>query len=128
MGIDHDKFFLQAAALWDGKTPLAIEDSDHFFWDSDDFWSFTDEMTEEEVSKVKLVDCVPQFAPILDPDEWLYDVLPEDGESPDVIVEAAKVFNDAAKAAGPISWLPSGRRIDPWSVIDRVEFQKQSVR
>ncbi len=71
-----------------------------------------------------VVNCEPQYAPFFDVDDFMCDVLDEDGEVPSQIEEAAKAFNEAVKAYGkPISFLPGKTRVRQSLIEDAMKGQ-----
>ncbi len=77
---------------------------------SDDFDELIDQWEGSEPPMI--VNCEPEFAPFFEVGDFMCDVLPEDGEVPSEIEEAAKAFNDAVKAyETPISYIPGKTRV-----------------
>lgn len=88
---------------WDGNTPLYSDALDEYL-----FYKDPEELAEDEdlaVDDLRLYICSPQYGRSIDTD-YFQDELPEDGEVPDVILEAMEKLNAAIKAAGPLSWIP----------------------
>jgi len=74
-----------------------------------------EEFCEDEgnkVSELRLIICEGQYLPLIS-DDYGCDVLAEDGELPDAAIDAVEKFNDAIKAAGPVSWYPGKKRLAP---------------
>jgi len=103
---------------WDTQTPLVIFKTDTYFFDSD---SLTRYCRQNSVSPehLQLVICEPVYGSELDAADYLSGELPEDGEIPEEIQEAANKFNEAIQAAGPLCWIQgtSAATIDPASLI-----------
>jgi len=91
---------------WDGKTPLAIFDSDTYFFDADQI----DYHCEDHGCKpedLRLVFCVPIKPKYIYADDLFCDELPEDGSVDDADVLAAiDALNKAVERAEPFSWYP----------------------
>lgn len=86
--------------------PVAIYRDDHYFWDDDDILEYCE---EEGINpdRLMLVLCKPCDLPVLDANDFLKDVLPEDQYCEDKgILEAAAAFNEAVKKATSIFWYP----------------------
>jgi hypothetical protein len=89
---------------WDNETPLVIFDTDIYFFDSHSIVRYCKQNTLSP-NQLQLVFCVPVYGSELDIHDMLAAELPEDGEVPDEIQEAANKLNQAIKAAGPLCWM-----------------------
>jgi hypothetical protein len=107
---------------WDGATPLALHDSDRYFFSEDDVREYCDDPNEMNpdgtfpppipIESLHLVLCVPNYAHQIDPQDEYSDVMEEDGELPDDILEAFEALNAALKVCKePISWTPGKSRV-----------------
>jgi len=80
---------------------------DKYYSSPDDAEDTLDE--GESLESMRLLLCVPQYTPILEPD-YFVDELSEDGEPPDEMVEAMDAFN-AAMSGVVLSWIPGEYRL-----------------
>jgi len=62
---------------WDGATPLTLFDDDDYFFDQEEVEQYCED-NDLQLSDLRLVICVPQFAEELDPNEYLADILPQE--------------------------------------------------
>lgn len=104
--------------VWDTQTPLVLFETDTYFFDAHSLSRYckTNSLSPEQL---QLVICEPVYGSELDPADFLSGELPEDGEVPEEIQEAAIKFNEAIKAAGPLCWIQgtSAAIVDPASLI-----------
>lgn len=91
---------------WDGVTPLAIFDSDTYFFDLDDIENYCED-NGVEVGSLRLVFCRPVKPRPVSANELFLDELPEDGDVEDAdVLAAVEALNKALEKAEPFSWLP----------------------
>lgn len=94
---------------WDGTGMLYSDSHNRYFSD----WDEIDEYCEEEgVTKesLRLIICIPQHLHLINSDDWC-DELAEDGELPDVVMQAVDALNEAIIKAGAVSWFPSTKAV-----------------
>jgi hypothetical protein len=110
--------------LWDTQTPLVLFETDTYFFD---VHSVTHYCRQHSTSpeQLQLVICEPVYGSELDAADFLSGELPEDGEIPEGILEAAIKFNEAIKAAGPLCWVQgtSAATIDPASLSTHSDLE-----
>lgn len=97
--IQRERYFAMPEA--DASEPLV------YCLDNDEYYHGLDDLLDqwEGEGLPMVVNCEPEFAPLFDIDNHLCDVLPEDGEAPSELEEAARAFNEAVQAYGqPLSW------------------------
>lgn len=107
----HERFEALPLAEWDGVTPLALWDTDQYFFLPDEVYDYAEEHGVK-ASELELVLCKPIFAHQLDIGYWC-DEFPEDGDAPTWLEDAIEQFNailDAHKDE-PLSWLPGKERV-----------------
>ena len=97
---------------WDYKTPLALYDSDVFFWGED---YITDYLNEHELNPedLNLVLCRPEYLSGINVDQW-EESLPEnsDGELPKELDTKIKELNHFIESLPPVSWFPTKIRTE----------------
>lgn len=107
---DDERWAAMEEVEWDGTTPLCLFDGDEFFFDDGEIEDYCDAFDIEDPNSLRLELCKPVYGREIDPDDF-YDCLPEEGELPESILDAMKVFNAAVREAGPLSWTPCGKRV-----------------
>lgn len=95
---------------WDGKTPLALYNSDTFFWDADCIEDYLED-NNLEPKDLKLVYCRPEYLSEIDTEQWV-ESLPEDGELPKEFNEKLNEFNAFIRKQNPVSWFPDKYRTE----------------
>ena len=92
---------------WDGTTPLTFFDDDDYFFDQEEVEQYCED-NDLQLSDLRLVICVPQFAEELDPNEYLADILPQELYLSDIdpkLEEAFETLNKVIRERKkPISW------------------------
>lgn len=90
---------------WDGKTPLALHDTDCYFFDEEEL---RDYLLDNDIAleDARLVICKPNMASEIEPDEHYSDDLPEDGEVGAELRAAFDALNEAIRREKPMSWSP----------------------
>jgi hypothetical protein len=92
---------------WDGTGMVYSHAADKWFRDWDDIEEYC-ELENTSPSQLRLVHSEACTPPVLDPVDFLSDVLPEDEDSvSDEITAAAEAFNAAVRKAQPISYWPT---------------------
>lgn len=101
-----EKFTKLDRRKWDGVTPLAIWDTDTYFFSLEDVEQYCEE-NEVEMLNLCLVFCDPIKPREVDAGDLFHDELPEDGEVQDSdIIAAVDALNKAIRKAQPFSWYP----------------------
>ena len=90
---------------WDGKTPVAIHETDEFFFSISDLF---DHLCDHEIqlADVQIVHCKPQYPNQIDPGYYYQDDLP-DGDSgflSAALIDAFDKLNEVIKKEGPLCW------------------------
>lgn len=100
-----NKYAAMPRRVWDMKTPVALYDTDRYFFDSDEL---RDHMFDEDISidEIQLVWCKPVYAAQIDPNEYFCDDLPEDGEVSSELAAAFDALNAVIAQEGPLCWFP----------------------
>lgn len=122
---DQEEYDKKPKVEWDKITPIFSDKYDRFFFTPGgsglcEIQEFViDQLQEEGIKinaenikaftpKLRLYLCEPEYAPELDIDDHCQDDLPEDGEVPNEIREAAEEFNGKIVEYGkPLGWFPS---------------------
>jgi hypothetical protein len=108
----HEAYLKFPEKEWDGVSPLALHDTDTYFWDWGDVVSYAED-TNQNPSNLCLVFCTPIKPALLDANEMFCDQLAEDGEvEDDAILAAIEALNQAIKNAKPFSWYPGKVKAD----------------
>ena len=104
----HQKELARWKALpeveWDGATPLALDDDDTYFIETEDLDSYLDDL-ELKVEDVRLVVCVQDHKPRFDVMDLLTDYLPDGldcDENPDAINKVINIWIDENV---PVVWV-----------------------
>lgn len=104
---DDAKYAAFPVQEWDGVTPLAIFDSDIYFFDYGDIERYCED-NDVTLDSLRLVLCEPMYVPRFELTEFCADVLPEDGDESHIdpaIVEAADVLDKAIRESKKaVSW------------------------
>lgn len=107
---------------WDGVTPLAIFDSDTYFFDFAAIELYCDTY-DVKLEDLRLVLCEPQHVPNFELLSHCEDVLPEDGDESCIdsaIVAAADALEKAIRESDKaVSWYPSKVAIKLTNVGDQ---------
>jgi hypothetical protein len=91
---------------WDGETPLCIYNDDHYFWNEDDLIYYCEEH-DCSLSDLQLVFCEPAFAKEINPEDIYGGDLPEEGEVPQILLDAFEELNRVIRESRIIlSWSP----------------------
>jgi len=87
---------------WDEVGMLYSDACDKYFssWEEVDCYCEDEEI---QIDKLRLIICKPNYLPLLDT-EYGCEELSEEGELPDAVIDAIKIFNKAIKEVGPVSW------------------------
>jgi hypothetical protein len=89
---------------WDGKTPVAIYQDDHYFFDEDQIFDYCEEY-EIKSTDLQLVICKPNYLSHFDGSMW-EDELGEDQEFPEELLRLIGEINDFNEK-NMINWGPS---------------------
>lgn len=113
---------------WDGA-PLADYYGDRYFWDEDALRDYIDDILADnpdfDPSTLQLVLAEPEECPQIDIDDVFDDCLPEDGEVPDAVANAADALNKVIRDNAPYCWRASKKRVKlPKDFIDEVSKDK----
>lgn len=122
--IDAEKYYALPLVDWDEETP--VSDGDNYWFDKDSLLEDMYEVREEAKKRgqepvMHIVLCEPHYLHLLSPEEW-QDDLPEDGDLPDIVIEAMDVFNALLKNQPPACWFHGKKRIDVealWKELDQ---------
>jgi len=108
-----ERYNAKPKEAWDGEGVVFSEAREQYY-DENDLAAL--EEKGECLTALMLVLCDPVFANPIEED-YFCDVLPEDGEVPDAIMDAAGVFNKAMEAYGPLSWYPGPYAMDVFAYL-----------
>jgi len=95
---------------WDGNGMLYSDAANKYFLDWDDIEGYLED-EEGTVESLRLIICTPEYLPLLDPSDYGCDSLAEDGELPDVVIEAIEEFNKVIRKVGAVSWYPGKKAV-----------------
>lgn len=96
---------------WDAETPLAIYDTDTYFFDIESIQDYAEE-NEIDIEDLQLVICVPAYLNQVDESYW-EEVLPEDWTVGDVckdVEQKLKELNEVISKARVSSWWAGKKR------------------
>ena len=92
---------------WDGKAPLCLFDTDHYFWNLDEVLDYANE-EGIEVSKLGLVICEPQYLNRIEEEYW-EELIPDGFELSDIVTadfwNDLRNFNNKIDDLGPVSYI-----------------------
>jgi hypothetical protein len=98
---------------WNELTPLTLYNDDTYFWNKEEVLYYCEEENIKPES-LKLVICVPQYAPEIEADQYCEDFLPEDTSVDDIDSELAEAFEALNKVIRqketPLSWCAGKHR------------------
>lgn len=97
------QFIAYESKAWDGKSPVAIYDSEDYFFSIEDLFDHLCD-NEIQVREVQLVHCSPNYARQIDPNEYYSDDLPEDMEVDSELQRAFDELNEIIKNCSPLSY------------------------
>lgn len=108
--LERERYLAKPFLAWDGKTPLCLRDTDHYFFDEEEIDEFCEE-NDLKKSDLEFEICKPQHARTVDPADIYESDLPEDGDVPDELQEAFDELNKKILAyTTPLSWVPGKYR------------------
>ena len=95
---------------WYEKYPVTEFDGDKWFYSLDEVEDYCEE-NECEISSLMLVHSKPIELPTIDIDDFLSNVLPDEGEPPQDLIDAAELFNEAISNSGTLSYTPTFKAV-----------------
>jgi len=107
---DDERYHAMPKKKWDGRGMIYTDHLDTYFSDMEE----AEEFSEDEgipLAGLHLIICEPQYPPLLGEDHFC-DVLPEDGDTPDELLEAIHAFNETIKMCPPCSYSPGKYAVD----------------
>ncbi len=99
--ISYEKYMLLPFKEYDGSI-VCETDGDKYFFDEDDIAVY---LEDNDLDEIDLLFATPNFLDDINTDIWC-DVLPEEGEIPEVIQKAVNELNILIRKQGPISYSP----------------------
>jgi hypothetical protein len=99
---ENEKFNSMPKQQWDGVQPLAIFNSDIYFFSSEELYEYCYE-NEVKPSELRLCICEPNMPQEVQSDYW-QDDLAEDGEIPSELEVALEKLNEVIRKSQPLSW------------------------
>jgi hypothetical protein len=113
---DKAEWFEKPAVEWDGKFPIAIWNSERFFWCGTELQDWIEEQDEETLGlnpklddSIWLTSCKPNNGRDFEMSDFLSDELHEDSTLDDS--EINKTVNDWIAKNAPFSWSMTGDRL-----------------
>ena len=104
---ERDRYSNLAYEKWDGKTPMALYDSDEYFYDEYDVDCYCEE-NDCDIGDLMLVLCVSQTVHELEMVDIYNDILPEDGDESSFPQDVVDAFDNLNKVISenkePVSW------------------------
>lgn len=98
--------------MWDGKGMIFSDAYDEYFNSLGEAQEYLEDLDEEKtLEDLRLLICKPQYARLLDVDDFADD-LSEDGEAPDWLIDAIEEFNKAISGHEPLSYMPGKIAVD----------------
>lgn len=97
----------KAKKLWDGESPMVLFNTDLYFCSSEDVLEYCEEL-DININELKLMLCEPIIASPINPEDYYYDVLSDDGDIPDELQEIFDELNEKLNEKNIIlSWVQS---------------------
>lgn len=106
---DVEKYKALPKEKWDGVCMLYSETEERYFSSPEEAQEFLDDEDGYEgksLADLRLLLCDPQYAHEVDCDDYLQDVLPEDGYAPDFVKDAFEELNAKIR-----QWKKDGRNL-----------------
>ncbi|OCA55176.1 hypothetical protein [Photorhabdus namnaonensis] len=100
---NNEEFNAMERKEWDRETPIAIFNTDQYFWDEYDLLEYCNE-NNISPKELRLVICEPNYPAEIDGEDYFCDDLPPDGELPSELQGAFEILNIAIRNCGPLSW------------------------
>ena len=100
---ETDRYQAMPRAEWDGKAMLYSEATDRYYYDPE--YAEADLDDGQTLADLRLVICRPNYVRRLDPDDYADELADDDGDLPNVLLEAIDAFN-VAVAGTVLSWSP----------------------
>jgi len=100
----EERFSTYERKEWDGETPLSINGTDVYFFDSDELQNWLKD-NDEQLENLQLVLCKPISMNHLDEDYFLEN-LHEDAEIPEPLQEAIDHLNEIIRSLPTQCWEP----------------------
>ncbi len=97
-----EKYNALEKKVWDGDTPLALNDGDEYFFSAEDLHDFIEDH-ELNLADLQLVLCKPVEMSLID-ESYFLDDLHEDAELTDEVAEALKALNSAIQKHPTSCW------------------------
>ncbi|KAA5840232.1 hypothetical protein F2A38_19585 [Pseudomonas chlororaphis] len=121
------RFAAMPTRIWGGE-PITDYDGDDYFFDEE---SLRDHIIDNEINlaDLKLVFCTPNYPREIDPSDYFYDDLPEDGEiHDDQLLAALELVNEMISKHGPMSWSPSNEAVElPQAFIEMINAERKEA-
>ena len=109
---DRDKWLSKEIKDWDGEEPLNVDDK--YFFSIDDVYDYLADIFPSleaiDLESLEFEICEPTVSPGFDMNEFLCDVVAEDGEAFLDADEINKAVNGWIDERSPFSWTPSKYR------------------
>lgn len=124
--IAYDKWQAKPEVIWDGEWPIALHDSDRYFFSADDLLDYIDEVNEDGYfsESLRLTSCRANTPRTFEVNEWVGDDLYEDGE----ILDADSIddrINAILGEIGIMSFSSNSDRLNVRDVLRRIGFEKE---
>lgn len=123
-------WYAKPELIWDGKWPIALDDSDKYFFDESDLLDYLHnelvEGTTIEDLSLRLTSCHQNKPRTFEINEWCCDDLSDDGE-----VKDAESIDDRINAIigeiGIVSYSANADRLNVRDILDRIGFTMEDL-
>ena len=95
---------------WDEKYPVVEFGGDRWFYSLEEIEDYCVE-NNTTISTLMLIHSEPTELPTIDIDDFLSDVMSDDGEPPQDLIDAADLFNESIESAGTLSYGPTNKAV-----------------
>jgi len=106
---DEARYAAMPKEEWDEDGMIYSNAVDKYFQSWDEIEEYCEE-EEADMESLMLIICEPNYLPLI-PYDFGCDELTEDGELPDIVIQAIEDFNKVIKEAGPVSFYPGKKAL-----------------
>ena len=129
---DAERWYAKPEVIWDGEWPIATDDSDRYFFDSDALIEhicevYTESESIDDIAELlRLTSCSPNKPPHFGINQWCCDVLGEDRD-----IDDDESIDDRINAIigeiGIVSFYANSDRLNVRDVLDRIGFTMEDL-
>lgn len=121
-----EKWHAKPEVIWDGEWPIALHDSDKYFFDESDLLDYLHnelvEGTTVDDLEIRLTSCRPNTPRHFEINEWCCDLLGEDDHEVSDSESINERINAIIGEIGIVSFSANSDRLNVRDVLDRIGF------